>query len=71
MSPGNEIVQFGHYGNFDCQGPKSTEPKPEIPLGWPITVGASDRYIYVGDCLNHRVARVDKRFAAEETVALK
>jgi hypothetical protein len=68
---GNEILRFGHYGNFDCGGPKSPEPKPEIPLGWPIAVGASDRHIYVGDALNHRVVRVDKRFTAEETCEAK
>jgi hypothetical protein len=65
---GNEIVRFGAYGNLDCQGPGSKEPKPEIPLGWPVTAGASDKYIYVGDCLNHRVVRVDKQFTAEATV---
>ncbi|HUT36048.1 MAG TPA: hypothetical protein VNE39_21350 [Planctomycetota bacterium] len=62
---GNEIARFGAYGNFDAQGPKSKEPKPDIPLGWPLAVGASDRFIYVGDCLNHRVVRVAKSFAAE------
>jgi sugar lactone lactonase YvrE len=64
---GNEIARFGHYGNFDAQGPSSAEPQPDIPLGWPVAVGASDRAIYVGDCLNHRVVRVDKTFAAEAT----
>lgn len=62
---GNEIVRFGHYGNFDAEGPKSVERKPEVPLGWPVAVGATARFIYVGDCLNHRVVRADKFFAAE------
>jgi hypothetical protein len=66
----NEIVRFGHYGNFDCQGPQSKEARPDIPLGWPVTAGASDRFIYVGDCLNHRVVRVDKLFAAEARVKI-
>jgi len=48
-------------------GGKNPPPKPEIPMGWPIFAGASDKYIYVGDCLNHRVIRVDKQFATEET----
>ena len=68
---GNPILRFGGYGNFDAAGPGSAEPKPEIPLGWPITAGASDRYIYVGDCLNHRVVRADKVFAAEATCKVK
>jgi len=67
----NEILRFGGYGNFDCQGPGSKEPTPEIPLGWAVTVGASDRHIYIGDCLNHRVVRVDRQYAAEATVKVK
>lgn len=67
----NEIVGFGGYGNFDAQGPGSAESKTEIPLGWPITVGASEKSIYVGDSLNHRVVRADKKFAAEETCDVK
>ncbi len=67
----NEIVNFGGYGNYDSQGPKSKEPKPEIGLGWPIFAGASDKYIYVGDGLNHRVVRVDKKFAAEAACDIK
>ncbi|GIW80151.1 MAG: hypothetical protein KatS3mg105_1958 [Gemmatales bacterium] len=67
----NEIVGFGGYGNLDCQGPKSNEPSPSIPLGWPVAVGASDDFIYVGDCLNHRVVRVDKKFAAVRSVPIK
>jgi len=66
----NPILTFGGYGNWDAQGPKSAEPKPEIPLGWPIFAGASDKYVYVGDGLNHRVVRVDKLFAAAETCAV-
>jgi hypothetical protein len=66
----NEIAHFGGYGNFDCQGTGSKEPKPEIPLGWPVTAGASDRYIYVGDCLNHRVVRVDKQYAVQATMKI-
>lgn len=55
---GNEIVSFGSYGNLDSAG-------PEIPMGWPVTAGASDKYVYVGDALNHRVVRADKTFALE------
>ena len=67
----NEIVRFGQYGNFDCQGPESKQPLPGIPLGWPVTAGASDRYIYVGDCLNHRVVRGDKVFAVETIIDVR
>jgi hypothetical protein len=57
----NEIVRFGSYGNFDAAG-------PQLAFGWPVAAGASDRSIYVGDALNHRVVRVDKHFAQERTV---
>jgi len=67
----NPILSFGGYGNWDTQGPQSKEPKPEIPMGWPIFTGASDKYIYVGDGLNHRVVRADKVFAAAETCEVK
>jgi hypothetical protein len=67
----NQILSFGGYGNWDAQGPASSEPKPEIPLGWPVYAGASDKYIYVGDALNHRVVRADKKFALEQTVDIK
>ncbi len=67
----NEIVTFGGYGNFDCQGPQSKEAEPAIPLGWPVTAGASDRFIYVGDALNHRIVRVDRKYAAAVTVNIE
>lgn len=66
----NEINRFGGYGNYDCQGPDSAEPRPAIPLGWPVCVGASDKFIYVGDTLNHRVVRVDKMFESETVTAI-
>jgi hypothetical protein len=66
----NEIAKFGGYGNFDCQGPKSKEPAPVIPLGWPVGAGASEKYVYVGDALNHRVVRVDKSYRAEAIVPI-
>lgn len=66
----NEILQVGAYANYDCQGKGSKEPTPAIPLGWPVCVGASDRYIYVGDALNHRVVRLDKKYQQEVTVTV-
>ena len=71
---GNEILKFGHYGNPDSQGGGKESPikKPEIPLGWPMTVAATESgRVYVGDYLNTRVVRVDLTFAAEETCEAK
>jgi len=67
----NEMIRLGGYGNFDCQGPESQEPTPPIPLGWPVAVGSSDRYIYIGDALNHRVVRVDKVFKLTKEVPIR
>jgi len=47
--------------DLDCAG-------PELPMGWPVTAGASDRYVYVGDALNHRIVRADKKFALDASV---
>jgi len=75
---GNEIARFGHYGNFDSQwvppDSKDGKPlvdKPDIPLGWPLSAGASEKKIYVGDLYNRRVVRADKKFAAEEVCEVK
>ena len=75
---GNEIATFGAYGNFDSQwvpeGARDGKPLaagPEIPLAWPLCAGASEKKIYVGDLVNRRVVRIDKRFAAEETCEAK
>lgn len=67
----NSILSFGGYGNWDAQGPKSSEPKPAIPLGWPILACASDKHIFVGDVLNHRVVCADKSWAAEALCEVK
>lgn len=66
----HEIVRCGAYGNFDDQGPGSRSSTPEIPLGWPVGVAATDEHLYVGDCLNHRIVRVDKKFASTVTAAV-
>jgi hypothetical protein len=75
---GNEIAKFGGYGNFDSQWvPEgSTDKKPlvavpEVPLGWPLSAGASEKKIYVGDLYNRRVVRVDRKYAAEELCDVK
>ncbi|MEX0718557.1 MAG: hypothetical protein WD066_18335 [Planctomycetaceae bacterium] len=67
----NEIVRFGSYGNFDSPGGANAKGEPEVPLGWPVGAGASDAHVYVGDCLNHRLVRADKTWAAEATVEVK
>ncbi|KKL55413.1 hypothetical protein LCGC14_2255670, partial [marine sediment metagenome] len=65
---GNAITEFGHYGNFDAQGPGSSQPAPAIPLGWPTNAAVVGDSIYVADVLNHRIVRVDLDFAVVKTV---
>ncbi len=67
----NEILRFGNYGNYDSAGPDSIDPKPPLPMGWPIFSAVSDEHIYVGDGLNHRVLRVDKIFSETMVCLIK
>lgn len=64
---GNEILQFGTYGNRDSMGglPGDRVPTKGIPLGFPNSVDATDNYIYVADMVNLRLLRVKKVFRAE------
>jgi len=66
----NPLATFGHFGNFDAQGPGSAEPDPPIPLGWPTNVGVVGDAVYVADVLNHRLVRVDLEFEAQVELAL-
>jgi hypothetical protein len=78
---GNEIVEFGKYGNFDSQyaNPETEAGKagkpavavPEIPLGWPVAAGVTKDAIYVADFVNRRGVRVEPAFAAEASCAIK
>ncbi len=78
---GNEIIEFGKYGNFDslymnpnAGGGKKGEPTvavPDIPLGWPTAVGVTRDAIYVCDTYNRRAVRVVPVHAAEETCPVK
>jgi len=62
---GNPILRFGRYGNPDDKGAGA-----DIPLGWPIGVGVSQKHIYVSDMLDKRVVRADVSYAATETAAV-
>ncbi|MFC1479354.1 hypothetical protein ACFL6F_02050, partial [Planctomycetota bacterium] len=62
---GNIILDFGSYGNYDSAGPKSSIPKPDIGLAWPVGVGVSDDYVYIADMMNRRIIRADRTYKAE------
>jgi hypothetical protein len=64
---GNELMSFGTYGNRDSLGglPGELVAAQGIPFGFPNSVAATDDYIYVGDMVNHRLVRIEKRFEAE------
>jgi len=67
---GNEILEFGKYGNFDSQWPGPDGPivaVPDIPLTWPTGAGCSEQHIYVNDTYSRRVVRVDLIYALQET----
>jgi hypothetical protein len=74
---GNEILEFGRYGNYDSllvnpnleagKAGKPTVAVPDIPLGWPTAAGVTREAIYVCDSYNRRGVRVVPVYAAEET----
>jgi hypothetical protein len=71
---GNELTHFGGYGNADSRGPESKDKKlaqPDIAFGWLIGVGATDKYVYMGDSMNKRMLRAKITYAAEATCAIK
>ena len=63
----NIILDFWSYGNYDSAGPKSSIPKPDIGLAWPVGVGVSDDYVYIADMMNRRIIRADRTYKAEHT----
>jgi hypothetical protein len=82
---GNEIAHFGGYGNVDdpmpdaesgmrdAEGRTSRIPHPEPRIGftWLIGVGATDKYVYMGDSMNQRLLRAKITCAAEELCEVK
>ena len=70
---GNEILEFGHYGNIDSRGEMegSMIRSPAIPLGWPEAVGVSRNHVYVADVLNLRIVRLKKVYGAEQVCAVE
>ena len=75
---GNLIVEFGKYGNFDSQyvPPDAKDAKPivavpEIPMAWPTGAGFGKDRLYVLDSYAKRVARIDLKFATQETIEVK
>jgi NHL repeat-containing protein len=68
---GNEITFAGSYGNRDCAGKGSLIPDPEIAFAYPYTVAVSRRYMFVGDLLNRRIAKLRLACAAEEVASVR
>ena len=50
---------------------KSPFAKPEIAFSYLIGVGATDKYVYMGDSMNRRLLRAKLVYAAEETCTVK
>jgi hypothetical protein len=64
---GNEITRCGCYGNVDDS---TSAPGAGVAFGWPmaVSVGQIDKgRIYVADTLNHRAARLQLTWQAEES----
>ena len=69
---GNQILQFGSWGNRDSMGSLSSDAtgNEDIPLAYPSSVGTTDNYVYVSDLVNIRLLRIKKSFALETTVPI-
>jgi hypothetical protein len=67
---GNLIGWFGTYGNAGDAGTAGQSAVSAIPLMWPYCIAAGDEAVFVGDRVNHRVARVKLASSAEQTRAL-
>ena len=101
---GNEILEFGRYGNMDAvvQSLRKVQaalpdddplkkqelsaarpdginallkarplPVSEVSFGWPESVAASERAVYVADIYNHCILRLDKAHSCEAVEAVK
>jgi hypothetical protein len=64
----NMIGTFGRYGNQDSP---TTGKSAGIPMGWPLSVVASDTHAYVADTVNRRVVKVKLSYVAEESAEVK
>lgn len=66
---GNEITNFGEYGNIDSRGGKGkvcatqkTVSGTGVPLSFPLGVTTSEDYVYITDLGNCRIVRVQMTF---------
>jgi NHL repeat len=50
---------------------KSPFAKPDIGLAWPIGVGVTDKFAYIGDSINRRLLKVRLTYETEKTCAVK
>lgn len=54
---GKLVGEFGSYGNFDCQGPGSQRPHPELPLGIISALAVWQDRLFIVDVLNRRIVK--------------
>ena len=55
---GNLIARVGAWGHYDCQGPQSKYPEPEIAFDWPYSLDAAADSLYVSDKRLRRIVKV-------------
>ncbi|MHC4914190.1 MAG: hypothetical protein ACYTGB_01755 [Planctomycetota bacterium] len=53
------------------KGENSPLAEPDIALAWLIGVGATDKYVYMGDSMNRRLLRARVVYEAEERCAIR
>jgi len=50
---------------------KNPLAEPDIAFSWLIGVGATDKYVYMGDSMNRRLLRAKITYVAEETCSIR
>ena len=50
---------------------KSPFAEPDIALAWPIGVGVTDKYAYIGDTINRRLLRARLVYTTEVTCEIQ
>lgn len=66
----NRIVSLGEYGNADANKPGS-KPVAKLPVCWPCSVSAGEKYLYIADTMNNRILRVKLIYMKESSRPFK
>jgi DNA-binding beta-propeller fold protein YncE len=67
---GNLMARVGAWGHYDCRGPQSKYPRPEIAFDWPYSLDACADALYVSDKRLRRIVKVRMDYREAKEVVL-